>query len=393
MDKSLISALGRRVRLGMVGGGIGSIIGETHVNALRADGFCDLVAGALSSRPDVAHRSAAQELIDADRSYETYQEMAEREAARPDRIDAVIISTPPQHHWPAARLFLERGIDVICEKPMTRDLSEAEAMLRLVRKTGRLFCLTHCYTGYPMARQARAMVKAGAIGAVRMVDMTFAPGDRGTSLEPENPADRHWRFKAASMGATSILGEVNSHAYQMATYVTGLEAEQVSANLSMFAARREVYDNAYLTVRFPGNAMGRMWASYVAAGNDQGFSFRIYGETGHLCWNEEDPEYLRLKPMAGPEVIFARGYDANDPVAQRNIRYRAGFPEGYGLAFANLYVDFAQAIMARALGRPHEHYLSELPTVEDGVRGMRMIEAATLSHQNGGAWTDCGIRT
>jgi len=392
MDKSLISAFGRRVRLGMVGGGIGSIIGETHIIALRADGFCDLAAGALSSRPEVAHRSAAEELIDPDRSYETYEEMAEREAARPDRIDAVIIATPPQHHWPAARLFLERGIDVICEKPMTRDLTEAEAMLRQVRQTGRLFCLTHCYTGYPMARQARAMIKAGAIGAVRMIDMTFAPGDRGTSLEPEDPAKRHWRFQAASMGATSILGEVNSHAYQMATYVTGLEAEEVSANLSMFAARREVYDNAYLTVRYPGNVMGRMWASYVAAGNDQGFSFRIYGETGHLSWSEEDPEYLTLKPMAGPAVVYARGYDDTAPAARTSLRYRPGFPEGYGLAFANLYVDFAQAIMARALGRPHAHYLSELPTVEDGVRGMKMIEAATLSHLNGGAWTECGTR-
>jgi predicted dehydrogenase len=393
MDKSLISAFGRRVRLGMVGGGIGSIIGETHIIALRADGFCDLVAGALSSRPDVAHRSAAQELIDPERSYESYAEMAEREAARPDRIDAVVIATPPQHHWPAAKLFLERGIDVICEKPMTRDVAEAEAMLRLVRETDRLFCLTHCYTGYPMARQARAMVRAGAIGAVRMVDMVFAPGDRGTSLEPENPADRHWRFQASSMGAASILGEVNSHAYQMATYVTGLEAEQVSANLSMFAARREVFDNAYLTVRFPGNVMGRLWASYVAAGNDQGFSFKIYGETGHIAWNEEDPEYLTLKPMAGPAVVYARGYDATAPEARTSLRYRAGFPEGYGLAFANLYVDFAQAIMARGLGRPYAHHLADLPTVEDGVRGMKMIEAATLSHLNGGAWTDCGARS
>jgi predicted dehydrogenase len=391
MDKSLIRDFGRRVRLGMVGGGIGSIIGETHIIALRADGFCDLVAGALSSRPDVARRSAEQELIDPERCYENYEIMAEREASRPDRLDAVVIATPPQLHWPVARLFLERGIDVICEKPMTRDVAEAEAMLRKVRETGRLFCLTHCYTGYPTVRQARALVRSGALGAVRMIDMIFAPGDRGTSLEPEDPADRHWRFQASSMGKASILGEVNSHAYQMATYVTGLEAQQVSAHLSMFAERREVYDNAYLTLRFPGNVMGRMWASYVAAGNDQGFSFRIYGEKGHISWNEEDPEYLWLKPMAAPAVGYGRGHDATDPTARTNIRFRAGFPEGYGLAFANLYVDFAQAIMARALGRPYEHHLSELPTVEDGVRGMKMIEAATRSHENDGAWTPCSI--
>ena len=391
MDKSLISAFGRRVRLGMVGGGAGSIIGDTHILALRADGFCDLVSGALSSRPDVARSSAAGELIDRDRAYVDWREMVEREAERPDPIDAVVIATPPQLHFPVAKAFLERGIDVICEKPMTVDLAEAEALVSLVREHDRLFCLTHCYTGYPMARQARAMIEAGAIGAVRMIDITFAPGDKGTSLEPEDLSQRHWRFQASSMGKASILGEVNSHAYQMVYFLTGLQAETVSAHLATFAERREVYDNVYATLRFADGVLGRLWSSYVAAGNDQGFSFLIIGETGQLRWNEEDPEYLWLKPMAAPAVVHARGYDENDESAKANVRFRPGFPEGYGLAFANLYVDFAQAIIARQLGKPYHHFLADLPTVEDGARGMKFMEAAARSHDNGGEWIPCRL--
>jgi predicted dehydrogenase len=393
MDKSLLGKLGRRVRLGMVGGGIGSIIGDTHLLSLRADGFCDLVSAALSSRPDVARASGRNEILDPDRTYEDWQVMAEREGKREDKIDAVVIATPPQLHFPVAKAFLERGIDVICEKPMTRDLAEAQQLVELVRKHDRLFCLTHCYTGFPMARQARALIAQGAIGKVRMIDVIFAPGDRGTSLEPEDLSKRHWRFQASSMGKASILGEVNSHAYNMACFLTGLEADQVSAHLATFAERREVYDNVYATLRFPDGVLGRLWSSYVAAGNDQGLSFLIIGETGQLRWNEEDPEYLWLKPMAGPAIVHARGYDDNVEAAQANVRFRPGFPEGYGLAFANLYVDFAKAIMARKLGLPYRHYLADLPTVEDGAKGMAFIAAATRSHDHGGEWTACRLPT
>jgi predicted dehydrogenase len=392
MDKTLIRDFGRRLRLGMVGGGIGSIIGETHMIALRADGFCELVAGALSSKAHVSKASGEMELLDPSRSYTDWRDMVEKEAARPDRIDAVVIATPPQLHFPVAKAFMEKGIDVICEKPMTKNLAEAKDLVQIVRDTDRLFCLTHCYTGYPMARQARAMIEQGAIGKVRMIDIIFAPGDKGTSLEPEDESKRHWRFQESSMGKASILGEVNSHAYNMACFLTGLEAEEVSAHLATFAERREVFDNVYATLRFPNGVLGRLWSSYVAAGNDQGLSFLIIGETGQLRWHEEDPEYLWLKPMAAPATVYARGYDDNDPRAKTNVRYRPGFPEGYGLAFANLYVDFAQAAMARALGRPYLHYFADLPTVEDGAKGMKFIEAATISHDKGGDWIRCGLQ-
>lgn len=391
MDQALIRSFGRRVRLGMVGGGSDSIIGGTHLLALRSDGYCELVAGAMSIRPEIALSSAQTQMIDPDRAYTDWRVMLEREAERSDRIDAVVIATPPQLHFPIAKAFLERGIDVICEKPMTRDFAEAQELVRLVRNNNRIFCLTHCYSGFPMTRQARALIEQGAIGAVRMIDVVFAPGDPGTSVEPKNPADRHWRFQAASIGKASILGEVNSHAYHMACFVTGLEGRRVSASLSTFAKNREVFDNVYATVEFSEGAVGRLWSSYVAAGNDQGFSFVIIGETGQLRWSEEDPEYLWLKPIGGPAVRHSRGYDANHPSATQHDRFRAGYAEGYGLAFANLYVDFAQAVMARELGRPYHEYLALLPGVEDGAQGMKFIEAATLSHEQGGRWVECAL--
>jgi predicted dehydrogenase len=389
MDPALIRSFGRRVRLGMVGGGSDSIIGGTHLLALRTDGYCELVAGAMSVQPDVALSSAQSQMIDRERAYTDWRVMLEREAQRSDRIDAVIIATPPQLHFPIAKAFLERGIDVICEKPMTRDLAEAQELVRLVRDNDRIFCLTHCYSGFPMTRQARALINQGAIGRVRLIDVIFAVGDPGTSVDPENPADRHWRFRATSIGKASILGEVNSHAYHMAGFVTGLEGQRVSAHLATLAKNREVFDNVYATVEFSDGAVGRFWSSYVAAGNDQGFSFVIIGETGQLRWSQEDSEYLWLKPIGGPAVRHSRGYDSNDPSATRHDRFRAGYAEGYGLAFANLYVDFAQAVMARQLGRPYGEYLAILPSVVDGASGMKFIEAATLSHEQGGQWVDC----
>ena len=200
----------------------------------------------------------------------------------------MVIATPPQLHFPIAKAFLERGIDVICEKPMTRDLTEAQELVHLVRDNDRIFCLTHCYSGFPMTRQARALINQGAIGRVRLIDVIFAVGDPGTAVDPEDPADRHWRFRATSIGKASILGEVNSHAYHMAGFVTGLEGQRVSAHLATFAKNREVFDNVFATVEFSDGAVGRFWSSYVAAGNDQGFSFVIIGETGQLRWSQED---------------------------------------------------------------------------------------------------------
>ncbi|SEF15294.1 Predicted dehydrogenase [Rhizobiales bacterium GAS191] len=389
MEQSLIEAFGRRVRIGMVGGGADSVIGNTHLLAMRVDGLCELVAGAMSIDPIIAIASGRHELIARDRTYTDYRDMAEKEAARYDRIDAVVIATPPRLHFPVAKAFLDKGIDVICEKPMTHDLAEARALVDLVRQRGRLFCLTHCYTGYPMVREARAMVKAGAIGKVRLIDAEFSIGVPGVALEPDDPATRHWRFRVDQEGKAGLLGEAGSHAYHMACYITGLAAEQVSALMATYAPRREVYDNAYITVRFNSGAQGRLWYSYVAAGNDHGLTIKIFGETGSLIWWQEEGEVLWHKPMGRPARRIARGYDDQSPDAVSATRVRAGHPEGYLMAFATLYKEFAQAIMARSLSRPHQPYMTALPTVEDGANGMALIEAATLSNEQGSRWVEC----
>ena len=271
----------------MVGGGSDSVIGRTHLIAARVDGFYELAAGALSVDPEIARASARAELIAEDRAYTDYRIMAEREASRSDGIDVVTIATPPQLRLPVAREFLRRGIHVICEKPFTKDLQEAHELRKLASESGRLLCLTHCYTGYPMVREARALIREGAIGRVRLIEAELSVGDPGVVAEPKDPSQRHWRFRKSSMGEGAILGEVGSHPFNMACFVSGLKAVRLSARMSTVAANREVYDNAYLSLDYEDGVQGRLWASYVAAGSDQGLWFRIFGEKGSLTWYQE----------------------------------------------------------------------------------------------------------
>jgi predicted dehydrogenase len=237
-----------------------------------------------------------------------------------------------------------------------------------------------------MVRQARAMIAAGAIGRLRMIDGEFNPGTPGIALEPDDPARRHWRFRLDQAGKAGLLGETGSHAYHMINFVTGLYAEEVSSLMATFAERREVYDNAYLTVKFGEGVQGRLWYSYVATGNDHGMTLKFYGDTGSLVWWQEEGEILWHKPMGKPAIRLARGYDGMADDAELVTRIREGHPEGYLMAFANLYQLFAQAIMARGLGRPHADFMRTLPSVEDGMRGIAFIEAATRSQDQGGAW-------
>ena len=383
----LRGAFGRRLRLGFVGGGRDSVIGSSHLAASRVDGYFDLQAGVFSANPEVSRATAAAEYVPLDRIYADFQEMAEREAARDDGIEAVLVATPPDLHFPAAKAFAENGIDVICEKPFTRTLDEACRLHELFLRSGRLLCLTHCYTGYPMVRHARELARGGALGEIRLIEAELAAGDPGVSIEPEDPADRHWRFREETMGKGAILGEVSSHAHHIATWVSGQDAEEVSAELSTFVERREVYDNAYVTARFGNGARGRIWGSYVAAGADHGLWFRIFGESGSLTWVQEDPEVLWHKPIGREAVRIARGYDGLSAAADSATRLRPGHPEGYVLAFANLYSDFACAIIARGLGEPHQQYLERVPGSIDGMRTLAMIEAAVESHDRGGRWT------
>lgn len=382
----LRARFGRRLRLGFVGGGRDSVIGGTHLAASRVDGYYDLVAGVFSADADISRLTARAEFVDPERVYGSFSEMASKEASREDGIEAVVIATPPHLHFEASKVFLEKGIDVICEKPMTVDRKQALLLDELVRTHDRLFCLTHCYTGYPMVREARSMVRSGTLGRIRILEAELAAGDPGVSVEPEDPSKRHWRFRDEIMGKAAILGEVSSHAHHLLDYIFGEEVAEVSAEMTTFVPRRVVYDNAYVTLRFASGARGRIWGSYVAAGNDHGLRFRIYGEAGGLTWNQEDPEVLWFKPIGGKAVRIARGYDDLSAGAANATRFRPGHPEGYALAFANLYADFGCAIMARHLGQPHDAFYSGLPRTKDGIVTMSLIEAGAVSQANDGQW-------
>ncbi|MGF1625119.1 MAG: Gfo/Idh/MocA family protein [Alphaproteobacteria bacterium] len=383
---SLLQRFGRRLRIGMVGGGSDSIIGATHRYAFRADGLYELAAGCLSVDPAIALASAQAELLPPERSYTDYRMMASAEAARADGIDVVCICTPPDLHADIAKAFLAQGIDVICEKPMTATLAQALDLAEAVRSSGRAFLLTHCYTGYPMVRQARAMVRDGALGQVRLVEADFMNG-AFLSEEPD-PARKHWRFRPQVMGAASILGEVGSHAVNMAAYVSGLAVTAVSADLTIFVPGRETYDDGRFNLCFSDGGLGRMWISFVAAGIEHGFTFRVFGDRGSLHWNQEQPELLIHRPAGGGYHAITPGHDWLTPAGLHAGRIRGGHPEGYLMAFANLYRDFAHVLVARRLGQPIDPLWTDLPTVDDGVATMRFHEATVASSAADGRWTE-----
>jgi predicted dehydrogenase len=383
--EQLLRRCGRRIRLGMVGGGADSVIGETHRVALRADGLCELVAGAMSIVPEIALETARMNLIPEDRIYSDFRVMAEAEGRRDDRIDAVVIATPPQAHFDVACTFLKQGIDVICEKPMTATTEEAAKLVTMVEQSGRVLVLTHCYTGYPMVRQARSMVRAGSIGRVTLIEVEFCAGDPGVAREPADKASRHWRFRPESMGKAAILGEVGSHAHNIASYVTSHSITSVSARLDTFAVNRDVYDNAYLTTSWDNGAVGRIWSSYVAIGNEHGLSFRIFGEDGALAWRQEEPEVLWLQRLGKPASRLSRGLDELSQASIDATRFRPGHPEGYALAFANLYKDYAYARLSELIGEDRAPYLEHLPDVHAGLAVLKVIGAAERSHNLQGA--------
>ena len=388
MSDDLLRRHGRRLRWGMVGGGTDSVIGETHRLAARVDNRYNLVAGCLSIDPEIARDSAGLCLIPSDRAYTDYETMAAAEANRTDGVEVVTVCTPPRIHGAISAAFLRRGIDVICEKPMTADLPQSLELVDDVRETGRALMLTHCYTGYPMVRQARAMVRAGVIGAVRVIEADFVsgffPGDPGA-------AANHWRFRRAAMGLGSTLGEIGTHAHNLACFVGGRQVTEVSAELRTFVPGREVYDDAQLQLRFEGGATGRSWSTFVATGNEHGLSFRVYGESGGLVWHQESPEELWYQPGDAPVQRLTRGQAGLTPAADQATRLRPGHPEGYVLAFANLYRDFADALLAWRLGEVPDPLAMDTPTVEDGARTMKLLEAALESHENGGVWTDARL--
>ena len=383
MSSSLLNQFGRRIRWGMVGGGIDSLIGETHRLSARVDDRYELIAGALSIDPQIAKRTAELCLINNDRSYEDFQIMAENESEREDGIEVVTIATPPHLHFEIAKIFLAKGISVICEKPITKNLSEALELKKIVEKSKCLFALTHCYTGYPMVREAREMLKNGVIGQTRQIQCDFASGP--FMVEETDMKKKHWRFKPDFMGKEAILGEIGTHAYNLANFVTSEKPLKVSANLRVLTSGRETYDDGQLVFEYSNGRLGRMWLSFVAAGNEHGLSFKIHGTEGSLEWSQEHPESLYLRSPSNAEQRITPGFPERMSVGGFHAcRLREGHPEGYVLAFANLYRDFADKFISKKIGV--ENTLGHFPDIYDGVETMKFYDAASRSNQNDGAW-------
>lgn len=385
----VIQALGRRLRLGVVGGSHG-FIGPVHRTAARLDDRFEIVAGVLSSDPERGRTAAAALGLPPDRAYPNVEAMLAAEGTREDGIDAVAIMTPNAHHFPAAMAALEAGLDVICDKPLTTDLADALALVHKVRATGLVFCTTYNYSAYPMVRQARAMVQAGEIGEVRQVHLTYVQGHHASLVEAE-PGGRAWRFDPAQAGVSLILGDIGTHAHHLGAYVTGLELEAVMAHIAATVPGRASDDYGALLLRWSNGMPGTMWVTNAAAGAEHGLAFRVFGSQGGLEWHQEHPNELRHRRLGGFEqVLTKRLHGALHPAAERAARVEIGHPEGYQEAFANLYRDAAEAIAARRTGRPCDPLALDFPTVEDGARGIRFIEAAVESARTGG-WADCRL--
>jgi predicted dehydrogenase len=376
-----------RIRLGMVGGGQGAFIGGVHRIASRIDDHYQLIAGALSSEPERAKASGLELGLKEDRCYGSFEEMARREARLKDGIEAVAIVTPNHMHFPVARAFLKRGIHVICDKPLTTTLRDAKKLADLVEKSGKVFALTHNYTGYPMIRQAREMVAAGELGTIRLVQSEYVQDWLSTKLEDTGLKQAVWRTDPARSGGGGAVGDIGTHAYNLACFVSGLDAESLSAELTSFVEGRRLDDNVQVMLRYPNGARGMLWASQVAPGNENGLKLRVYGDKGGLEWAQEDPNYLWFAPLGEPKRLITRNGAGAGEAAARVSRVPAGHPEGYLEGFANIYTEAARAILAARDGSQPDPAVT-FPTVEDGVKGMAFIEACLKSSSRNAAWVN-----
>ncbi len=371
------------IRLGMIGGGNDAFIGGVHRIASRIDGRFQLVAGALSSTAEKSRASGAALGLAEDRCYGDFTEMAKREARLKDGVEAVAIVTPNHVHYPAAREFLKRGIHVICDKPLTSTLADAKKLVAAADKSDALFVLTHNYTGYPMVRQAREMVRQGDIGNLRVVQVEYPQDWLTDAVEADGSKQAEWRTDPERSGAGGCVGDIGTHAYNLARFVTGLQLESLAADLSTFVEGRRLDDNVHVMLRFEGGARGMLWSSQVAPGNENGLRLRVYGDKGGLEWAQEDPNYLWFTPHGEPKRLLTRngagGLDANINAS----RIPPGHPEGYLEGFANIYNEAADLIVAARDGKTPDHLL---PTVRDGLEGVAFIDACVRSSKRDAAW-------
>ena len=378
----------RRLRFGMVGGGQGAFIGSVHRIAARLDDHYELVAGALSADPARAHASAAELRIAPDRSYDDFAAMARAEAAREDGIDVVAVVTPNHMHYAPSKAFLDAGIHVICDKPLTSTMEDARDLAVSVERAGVVFAVTHNYTGYPMVPQAREMVAAGELGPLRLVQAEYVQDWLTTSVEDSGNKQAGWRTDPARSGAAGAVGDIGTHAFNLAEFVSGAEIEQVAADLSSSMSTRALDDDAQMLLRLSGGARGGLWCSQVAPGNENNLRLRVYGSKAGLDWSQENPNALLLTPYGEPPRLIRRNGSGSLPVAAHASRVPGGHPEGYLEAFAQLYRDIAEQITAKLEHRAPDPASLLVPGIEAGLRGMRFITAAVASSRADAAWTN-----
>ncbi|MFO1067723.1 MAG: Gfo/Idh/MocA family oxidoreductase [Geminicoccaceae bacterium] len=374
---------------GMVGGGKGSMIGDTHRIGARIDGRFRLAAGALDVVPERGQAFARELGIEAARAYPDWRTMLEAERARPDPVDLVTIATHNTSHHGIARAFLDAGFNVLCEKPLTTSVEDAVDLVRATRRAGTTCAVMYAYTGYPLVREMRAICRDGGIGRIRVIQAEFAHGGHAAA----DPDSTHagWRYDPSKVGPSSVLADAGSHALHMMSWVTGLEAEEVSARFDSFVAGRTLEDNAHLTLAFEQGAVGTLWASGVAVGHAHGLRLRVYGETGSLAWSQEDPNVLLHARLGEPLRILERGWGELHALSRVGERVSRGHAEGLLTAFANIYRDLAGLIAARRQGQPPDPLVMTVPDVVEGARGVATILAAVASSKDRGAWTSCRL--
>ncbi|MEV7605832.1 Gfo/Idh/MocA family oxidoreductase [Paenarthrobacter sp. NPDC089322] len=376
----------RQLVAGMVGGGPGADIGKTHRYAMRLDGHYDLQAGIFGRDPGNSRATAVELGVPQDRTYSTVSEMADAEAARADGVDVVVVATPNDSHFGIARAFLEKGISVVCEKPLTQDSATAAELVRIADASGAVLAVPHCYSAYAMVRQAARMVRNGELGAIRFVDVEHASGWAATPLEELGHKQAAWRTNPEIAGFPSVVGDLGTHAFHLLRYITGLEAERLSGRLQTFVPGRRVFDNATVELELTGNVPARLWASMAATGHNHGLRIRIYGEKGSLEWQHEDPHHLKVQDLAGVSTILTHGLSTLHDDASRLTRVGLGHPEGFLEAFANFYSDLADVLRARRDGTPLPERELSFPTGVDGLIGVRFVEAVAASHHDDSAW-------
>ena len=387
----VVGMLGRRLRLAVIGGGPGSFIGAMHRTAARLDDRFEIVAGVLTSDPDRSRAAGVAIGLSEDRAYGDARSLFEGESAHAAGADVVAIMTPNDTHHAYSTGALEHGFDVISDKPMTNTLVEAIDLVEKVRSTGLIFCLTHNYTGYPMVRQARAMVEDGQLGDIRLVQVEYVQGGKAAERDPDPDGSLPWRYDPVRGGPSLVMGDIGTHAHNLVRFITGAEVSEVAAEVGSIVPNRLVHDYAAAMLRFDNGARGSFWVTQAAAGVENCLRIRVSGSRGSLEWNQERPTLLVFKPISGPAEVRTPNGPGTLPLSARSTRIVKGHPEGFHEAFANIYSDAAEAIAGRRSGLQPDPMALHFPNEMDGALGLKFVEAALASSASGGAWTSATL--